>query len=99
MRLTEDQVRAIREEAERLFGGSVRVLLFGSRVDERARGGDIDLYVETDQLQENRASAAARLAARLQRRLGERRIDVILVDPATPHLPIHDVARKEGVRL
>lgn len=96
MRLTQQQSRIIREQTRSLFGEGVRVLLFGSRVDDSQRGGDIDLLVEVDQPQPNRAALASRLAARLQRALGDQRIDVVLIDPQTPEQPIHRLARAQG---
>lgn len=99
MRLTPQQSRIIREQAKSLLGDGTRVLLFGSRADDRQRGGDIDLLVEVDSPQHNRAALASRLAARLQLALGDQRIDVLLVDPQTPLQPIHRLAREQGVRL
>lgn len=99
MRLTPQQARIIREQTHALLGDGARVRLFGSRVDDAQRGGDIDLMVETDQPQPNRAATASRLAARLQLALGDQRIDVLLVDPATPLQPIHRIAREQGVAL
>ena len=99
MRLSPVQIRIIKQQAADLLGDAARIWLFGSRVDDDARGGDIDLYVEIPQRLENRASAAARLAARLQKRLGDQRIDIIIVDSATPPQPIHEVARTQGIPL
>jgi len=36
------------------------------------------------------------ITARLQRDLGDRRIDVLLVDPGTPLEPVHRAAQFEG---
>jgi hypothetical protein len=36
MRLTPDQIEAIKQETERFFGASAQVWLFGSRVDDAA---------------------------------------------------------------
>lgn len=47
MRLTIDQTRVILQCVQRQFGADARVMLFGSRLDDSARGGDIDLLVET----------------------------------------------------
>lgn len=99
MRLTTEQRRIIIEETARLLGPGARVRLFGSRIDDQARGGDIDLYVETDQPVPNRAATASRLAAVLQCALGEQRIDVVLIDPDTIPQTIHAVARREGIAL
>jgi predicted nucleotidyltransferase len=94
MRLTEQQKRSIHDTAEEMFGAEARVYLFGSRADDRQRGGDIDLLVEVDHVLDNRPSAAARFAARLQRRLGDRKIDVLVVDPRTDRQAIHKVAHE-----
>jgi uncharacterized protein len=99
MRLLPSQARTIREKAQAAFGPGTRVLLFGSRVDDRLRGGDIDLLVEVDRPVSNRAAAAARLAAELQIALGDRRIDIVLVDPTSTPQPIHTAARRTGVTL
>ena len=99
MRLPPNQVRAIRDKAQATFGPGTRVLLFGSRIDDRLRGGDIDLLVEVAHPVSNRAAAAARLAAELQIALGDQRIDIILVDPNSNPRPIHTVARRTGVPL
>lgn len=99
MRLTSEQIQIIREMVREHLGDTARVRLFGSRVDDSARGGDIDLYIEVDQVLDNRAAAASRLAAQLQLVLGDQRIDVVLVDPQTPRQPIHGIAAREGVAL
>ena len=75
------------------------VYLFGSRLDDAARGGDLDLYVELCHLVENRASAGARLAAKLQLTLGDQHIDVLITDPSTRRQRIHELVKAKGVEL
>ncbi len=99
MRLTDAQRRAIVEETARLLGPAVSVRLFGSRVDDSIRGGDIDLLVETPDPVAQPALAAARLAVKIERRLDGRHVDVVLVTPETPALSIHDIARRHGMPL
>ncbi|KZY91508.1 hypothetical protein A3743_26965, partial [Oleiphilus sp. HI0072] len=70
MRLSSFQVAKIKESVEAVLGAEAEVILFGSRVDDSARGGDIDLFVETARQIENRASAAARIAAKIQMAIG-----------------------------
>jgi predicted nucleotidyltransferase len=99
MRIDSQQAHAIVTATRELAGDGASVRLFGSRLRDDVRGGDIDLLVECPEPVDRPVALAARLTARLQRLLGERRIDVLVVDPLTPLDPVHRVARAEGVRL
>lgn len=99
MRLTAHQVQVIRDTARGLFGQNARVTLFGSRVDDTKRGGDIDLMVEADHPLDKPWRLAARYQTQLQLQLGDQKIDVLVVDPATQREPIHDLARATGIPL
>jgi uncharacterized protein len=102
MRLTPEQAQAIRDSVTEVFGAAAQVWLFGSRVDDRRRGGDIDLLVRPP------ADWAAdpetawrdklRLLGQLERRLGERKIDVVLEAPDDPR-PIVRIAHQTGIPL
>jgi len=48
MRLSPEQTRSILTTVSRWAGKSATVFLFGSRLDDKARGGDVDLFIETD---------------------------------------------------
>ena len=101
MRLTPDQQSAIRSAAIESFGDTAIIWLFGSRVDDSKRGGDIDLLIETG-LSDVAAIVRAELAflTKLKMQLGEQKIDV-LVDYPTRHYtpPIFRIARQTGVLL
>lgn len=99
MRLTPDQRAIIRATTHEVFGPEARVRLFGSRLDAAQRGGDIDLLVECDQPVSERLRKALRLTALLQRRLGDRAIDVLVLDPTIEAGPVHRSARETGVVL
>lgn len=47
MRLTSHQTEQIVAIVRRHFGGDAAVALYGSRLDDAARGGDVDLLVES----------------------------------------------------
>ncbi len=99
MRLTKRQVRVIKEEVKRIFGPGAQVWVFGSRVDDTARGGDIDLLIEADATPEEALDKELRFYARLIRRIGKQRIDIIVHRSGAPFLPIHEVARQTGEHL
>lgn len=48
MRLTPEQIDAIRTGVPQVAGRDARVWLFGSRVHDQERGGDVDLLLELD---------------------------------------------------
>ncbi|MGA7982402.1 MAG: nucleotidyltransferase domain-containing protein [Chromatiaceae bacterium] len=103
MRLTPSQIQLVKEAVTQQFGSNARVWLFGSRTDDSRRGGDFDLYVETD-LDDPSAVIDRKLALLAQLHAepdfdGEK-IDLI-VKPALPgpYPPIYELARRQGVPL
>lgn len=48
MRLTQEQIQSITQTVFRLTGKGVEVYLFGSRLNDKAKGGDVDLLIETN---------------------------------------------------
>lgn len=101
MRLTDQQRAIIRSTVNEIFGAGAEVWLFGSRVDDSKRGGDIDLLIETPQVDAavvTRAEIA--FQTRLQRVLGDQKIDVLLAYPSRKNYPpIYQVAKRTGVLL
>lgn len=99
MRLTPQQIASIRQSAQALAGESARIWLFGSRVCDDTRGGDVDLLLDMDTPVEEPAQLAARLAGRISRAMYGRKVDVLIKAPNLLTLPIHAVAMAEGVQL
>ena len=99
MRLTDRQALAIRELALQVAGGCARVRIFGSRLDDTARGGDIDLLLELPEPVTNPALLAAQFSAKVTRLMRGRKVDVLLSAPGLMRLPIHDMALKHGQLL
>jgi predicted nucleotidyltransferase len=99
MRLTEEQRAAMRAVIRRVLGDDARVWVFGSRVDDGAKGGDIDLYVELDASPADALDQELQLYAALQRALGEQRIDLVVHRQGRPLRPIDAEARRTGVPL
>lgn len=82
-----------------MLGQDARVSVFGSRALDDGKGGDIDLFFETDLALANRAQAICQLSGALTMALGDRKIDLILKDAVTPSNPIFEIARRTGVPL
>ena len=99
MRLTDYQTQAILQLARQMAGKQARVRIFGSRLDDTAHGGDIDLMLELPEPVDNPALMAAQMAAKVSRAMHGRKVDVLLSAPNLKRLPIHDIAFKEGQLL
>ena len=99
MRLTDEQISIIRRLARELGGPQARVRVFGSRLDDSTRGGDLDLMLELDSAVEHPAMLAARMSAQVSRALGGRKVDVLISAPNLARLPIHDSAFAHGQLL
>jgi hypothetical protein len=98
VRLTAQERTAITECARRIFGDGCVVRLFGSRVDDRRRGGDIDLHVVADDRLATLPNEIAFKQA-VQDRTEEQRIDVVLRGRSDPPGPIDEIAVASGVLL
>lgn len=83
MRLTADQLRIIRQAVINNFGETSKVYLFGSRVDDTKKGGDIDLFVEAEYSPDEMFYRKINLLTELQFKLGERKIDIITYNSLT----------------
>lgn len=94
MRLNEQQRHIIREAGLRHFG--VIPLVFGSRVDDTRRGGDIDLYIDKPMDAATAHQCETQLWVELQKRLGEQKIDIVTARIGEER-PINRVARTQGV--
>jgi hypothetical protein len=99
MRLTAEQIEAIQKLAVQVAGEAVRTRVFGSRLDDAACGGDLDLMIEPNDPVTNPALLAAQLSAKISRTLHGRKVDVLISAPKLRRLAIHDVAYREGVLL
>ncbi|MBK8754241.1 MAG: nucleotidyltransferase domain-containing protein [Candidatus Competibacteraceae bacterium] len=101
MRMTDTQLAAIRTSAIKNFGRKTQVWLFGSRVDDSKKGGDIDLYIEPE-IQDAAQLVDAKLSFLLElyKQIGEQKIDVVLRRSAVGEtLPVYRIARETGVSV
>ena len=99
MRMPPNYQTTITATAADVFGEGVSVWLFGSRLDDSAKGGDVDLLIKLESPTADKEVLAARYNARLQMKLGLQKFDVLVIDPSTTLKPIHQQALSKGVRL
>ena len=76
MRLTQEQ-RACLKTTCKALADDAKIYLFGSRVDDRKRGGDIDLLIISKTLTKK---DLRRLRVEFCKRFGEQKIDIVLDD-------------------
>jgi uncharacterized protein len=102
LRLTKQELLSIKKVFIKHFGVNDHLWLFGSRVDPNKRGGDIDVYIETnnksaDQLFDQKIN----FLVDLKTAIGDQKIDVIINRVLVKKKPllIYKEAKTTGVQL
>jgi predicted nucleotidyltransferase len=98
MRLDPSEIQAIRQAAQAVFGDCTNVRVFGSRVRDDLKGGDLDLYLEVEPGQAT-IENEMRFRALIERPLDELKLDIVLHERGRPHGPIDRIALRDGVLL
>jgi predicted nucleotidyltransferase len=84
-------------KASRKHFGNADLYLFGSRVNDSKKGGDIDLFVESSVNihSDNRHD----FLTDIYRNITERSIDLIIKNPSSAQQKIFTIAKKTGIKL
>lgn len=69
MRISPAQQQSIHSIVNDLCGSTAKVKLFGSRLDDDAKGGDIDLLVELNEAVDKPADLSAKLSVKIRNTL------------------------------
>ncbi|MDP2902568.1 MAG: nucleotidyltransferase domain-containing protein, partial [Methylovulum sp.] len=96
MRLTEFEITSIVTNTKSFFGSGARVYLFGSRIDNCKKGGDIDLYIIPENT-EDLYQKELRFLVKLGGMIGEQKIDIVFAIDSTRL--IEKTALQEGIEL
>ena len=101
MRLSSSERNLLRQAARDAFEPEVALRLFGSRLDDARKGGDIDLLLETRMVDAAQiAKAQVRFLSRVYTLMVEQKIDLLIDFPARQQRPpIFEIARSQGVVL
>ncbi len=95
MRLNDKEQIAIIKNFNAIFMAG-DIYLFGSRVDNNKKGGDIDLFIDTKDV-DNLLSKKNQLLNAIKAEIGEQKIDIVI--STDPSREIEKQARKTGVKL
>jgi len=77
MRLSENQIQIISHAAKAHFGRAAKAYLFGSRVDDMKKGGDIDILIKSPSKSLLTLKNKMLFLIDLKLKLGDRQIDVV----------------------
>jgi len=94
MRLSEEEIGVLKDSVERL-DREAELYLFGSRLDDRARGGDIDLLIRSRKLGRKELR---RIRLDFFAHFGEQKLDLLLDDGHTA-IPSSDSVSREARKL
>ena len=95
MRLNDKYIMTIKNSFQEVFGEG-EIYLFGSRVDDSKKGGDIDLYLVVKD-KNDLFRKKLHFLAKIKKVLGEQKIDVVFnIDE---NRLIEQEAKKWGIKL
>ena len=79
MRLSNQEIKSIKEAFKEVFGDG-KIFLFGSRIDDSKKGGDIDLYIQPKYTLDTKKILDKKIKFKLALydKIGEQKIDVII---------------------
>jgi len=101
VRLSDHDIEVLKNIFRKYFLAEDKLWVFGSRIDLTKKGGDIDLYIETNAKTIDEAvKMEASFRWDLEQQLGEQKIDIVLNVLNFPYLlPIYEIAKTEGVKV
>ena len=97
MRLEQKTIEKIIQYKLLYFGSESKLYLLGSRVDDNKRGGDINLYLETQN--DISTQQQVEFLTSIYKNVTQRKIDLLIKNPLEIDKPIFHTAKKEGLLL
>jgi len=96
MRLSYSDISAIVNSVHKICGYNSKVYLFGSRIEDNKKGGDIDLYIEPENMN-NESQLKNNLLVELENNIGEQKIDIVLKKDKKRQIEIEAI--EKGIEL
>jgi len=100
MRLNKNEINEIKAVTHSIFGVNALVMLYGSRIDDSKRGGDIDLLIKCNKTisRDELYQLKLKFLIQLKKRIGDQKIDV-LIDGGQQNNTIFKTVTNEGIQL
>ncbi len=95
MRLTQKEIKTIKQIFLDIYKTG-EIYLFGSRLDDSKRGGDIDLFIKTTH-QDGILNKKIKFLSLLKQKIGDQKIDIVISKDTTRI--IEQEALSKGVKL
>ena len=97
MRITAQEKYNFIRLSQQYFGKNIDLYLFGSRVDDSKKGGDIDLFIES----KNRIDMQTKInfLVNVERNITTRKVDLIIKTAFVDDKPIFTTAKETGIKL
>ena len=99
MRLSKFEIDNIKSLAYIHFGKDVQVFLFGSRIDDQNRGGDIDLFIHNSNEDRLNIQTKINFLTDLMLKIGEQKIDVVLDTKEARNSGFYKTIYQTGIQL
>lgn len=96
MRVDENQLAIIEDTLKNRISDAV-IYIFGSRADDLKRGGDLDLFLITNQSFSLRDKI--HILAQLESKGIQRKVDLIIKNPDHPQEKLYKEVLKKGIRI
>jgi len=95
--MSDVEIKIIKETAKEIFGSNAKVYIFGSRVELNKKGGDIDIFIETDK--QTSLEDELKFLTKLEIKGIERKVDLLVKNPYKKEKSIFKEAKKNGVLI
>jgi len=95
MRLSLGEIKVILKYKNEVFSNDSKIYLFGSRLDNAKKGGDIDLFIETEN-NDDLFERKIEFLRKVKNVLGEQKIDVVFSKDSTRLI---ELEAKKGIEL
>jgi len=83
--------------ANKYFGENIKIYLFGSRIDDNKKGGDIDIFI--DSKDEISMQVELYFLRDIYKFVTERKVDLLVKAPNKKEKSIFTTALEEGIEL